>query len=169
MFDEQPLPEFGSASYPEVGTVDHNLLPEGCVVNYIDRQFVPGKLYHDRDNHRAKMKKGEVETTYDPGIWRNMRDPEGLASTFPAIVTALLGMLFGGVLRADDLICSKSRKLRLLFGYGALLVLIGLRGTCISQSIRICGTARSSVLSAVVRQLQWRSRICSSTSGRCTG
>jgi predicted acyltransferase len=125
MFDEQPLPEFGSASYPEVGTVDHNLLPEGCVVNYIDRQFVPGKLYHDRDNHRAKMKKGEVETTYDPGIWRNMRDPEGLASTFPAIVTALLGMLFGGVLRADDLICSKSRKLRLLFGYGALLVLIG--------------------------------------------
>ena len=31
-----------------------------------------------------------------------MRDPEGLASTIPAIVTALLGMFFGGVLRRPE-------------------------------------------------------------------
>ena len=125
MFEDQPLPNPGDPDYPNIGTVDHNLLPEGCVVNYFDRQYVPFRLYHDRNNYRAKIRSGEIDGTYDVGIWRQMRDPEGLASTFPAIVTALLGMLFGGLLRADDLFCSKWRKFRLMIGYGALLLLIG--------------------------------------------
>ncbi len=123
--NDNALPSPGDADYPEVGTVAHNLLPEGCVVNYIDRQFVPGRLYHDSNNARAKMRKGEMESTYDPKLWRDLRDPEGLASTFPAIVTALLGMLFGGILRREDMEVSKLKKVGLLLGWGVVLLVIG--------------------------------------------
>ena len=125
MFDENPLPAFDAPDYPALGTVDHNLLPEGCVVNYVDRQYVPGRLYHDKKNLRKAMRDGDMESTYNPEVWRTLRDPEGLASTFPAIVTALLGMLFGGVLRRDDLLCSKMKKVAILVGYGVLLLAIG--------------------------------------------
>lgn len=90
--EDNPLPDIDSEDYPEIGTVRHNMLPEGCVVNYVDRKLVPGKLYHDHDFQRGVIKE------YDPAVFRNLRDPEGLASTVPAIVTALLGMFFGGVL-----------------------------------------------------------------------
>ncbi len=125
LFEEDPLPNFDDPNYPEPGTVDHNLLPEGCVVNYFDRQYVPCKLYHDRDNVRKAIADGEIENTYNPSLWRNMRDPEGLACTFPAIVTALLGMLFGGVLRKDDLLCPKMKKVGILVGYGVILLVVG--------------------------------------------
>lgn len=125
LFNNNPLPSPGDPDYPEIGTVDHNLLPEGCVVNYIDRQYVPGRLYHDSDNARAKMRRGEIESAYDPALWRTLRDPEGLASTFPAIVTALLGMLFGGILRREDVEVPKLKKVALLVGWGAVLMVIG--------------------------------------------
>lgn len=63
-----PVPGFGPGDwYP-----GHNL------VDYIDRNLLPGKLY------------------------KIVRDPEGLFSTIPAIATVLLGALAGSWLRRDD-------------------------------------------------------------------
>lgn len=59
------------------------LSQEGCLVGYIDRTLFPGHLY---------MGDG------DPGF-----DPEGLLSTLPAIVTAMLGMFTGEFVRRKDL------------------------------------------------------------------
>ena len=139
LFEDNILPEFDDPDYPEIGTVAHNLLPEGCVVNYIDRKLVPGKLYHqprsvERDLATGKLysvkKDGdEIERTeiteYDPALYRQLRDPEGLASTWPAIVTALLGMIFGGVLCRENNVCSKWRKFMILVVGGAVLVAVG--------------------------------------------
>ncbi|MGE3313938.1 MAG: acyltransferase family protein [Planctomycetaceae bacterium] len=63
-----PVPGFGAGDwYP-----GHNL------VDYIDRNLLPGRLY------------------------KIVRDPEGLFSTIPAIATVLLGALAGAWLRRDD-------------------------------------------------------------------
>lgn len=139
LFEDNDLPEFDAPDYPAVGTVAHNLLPEGCIVNYIDRKLVPGKLYHEPKDverdlktgklYRVKGKDDERERVeiaeYDPALYREMRDPEGLASTWPAIATALLGMIFGGVLRRENDVCSKWRKFLILAVWGLLLLAIG--------------------------------------------
>ena len=62
-----PVPEFGAG----------NLEPGHTLTDYIDRLFVPGKLY------------------------QGDRDPEGLLATIPAIATALIGCLAGQLLRHD--------------------------------------------------------------------
>ena len=140
LFEDAALPDFDAPDYPEIGTIAHNLLPEGCVVNYIDRKLVPGKLYRqprsvERELSTGKLYSVEGEgdelvrteiTEYDPKLYRDLRDPEGLASTWPAIVTALLGMIFGGVLCRENEVCSKLRKFLILVAGGAVLVLIGL-------------------------------------------
>ena len=140
LFENNALPGFDDPDYPEIGSVAHNLLPEGCVVNYIDRRLVPGKLYRqprsvERELSTGKLYSVEGEgdelvrteiTEYNPELYRNLRDPEGLASTWPAIVTALLGMLFGGVLCRENEVCSKWRKLVVLVAGGVALVAIGL-------------------------------------------
>ncbi len=139
LFENNSLPGFDDPDYPEIGTVAHNLLPEGCFVNYLDRKLVPGKLYHqprsvERDLATGKLYsvKGEGDekerteiTEYDPALYRDLRDPEGLASTWPAIVTALLGMIFGGVLCRENNVCSKWRKFFTLVLGGVVLVAIG--------------------------------------------
>lgn len=61
-----PVPEYGAG----------NLTPGATLADFLDRKFLPGKLYH-----------GD-------------RDPEGLFSTIPAVATALLGALAGAFLRA---------------------------------------------------------------------
>ncbi|MBQ6828669.1 MAG: DUF5009 domain-containing protein [Thermoguttaceae bacterium] len=79
-------------------SIQKNFTMEGSVVGYVDRTIMPGRLY------------------------KGVHDPEGLASTVPAIVTALLGMLFGSVLR------SKSRnylKVFVLLFFGAALTCVG--------------------------------------------
>ena len=58
---------------PGQGTV--SLAPGETVVDWFDRQFLPGRLYH------------------------GVRDPEGLLSTLPAVVNALAGLLAGDYLR----------------------------------------------------------------------
>jgi predicted acyltransferase len=60
-----PVPEYGAG----------NLEPGKTLADYIDRQFLPGKLY------------------------KIVRDPEGILSTIPAIATALFGVLAGQWLR----------------------------------------------------------------------
>ena len=74
---------------------------EGNLVGYIDRHCLPGKL-----------------------IYGNF-DPEGLLSTLPAIVTALLGIYAGEIVRSTRL-GSGERKSLLLSGIGVVLVAIGL-------------------------------------------
>ncbi|MBQ9371043.1 MAG: DUF5009 domain-containing protein [Thermoguttaceae bacterium] len=125
IFEDNALPDFDAEDYPEIGTVAHNFLPEGCVVNYVDRKLVPGKLYHepkkvgDEDFRRANVQE------YDPALFRQLRDPEGLASTWPAIATALLGMIFGGFIRRDDREWSRWKKLSALLIGGVILLVIG--------------------------------------------
>ena len=75
---------------------------EGCLVGYIDRLTVPGRLL------------------------LKVHDPEGLFSTLPAIGTALLGMFAGEWIKLQRENISESKKVCGLIAVGACLVLIGL-------------------------------------------
>lgn len=55
-----------------------DLSPGHTLTDYIDRLLIPGKLHHD------------------------VRDPEGLLATIPAIATALLGVITGQMLMRRD-------------------------------------------------------------------
>jgi predicted acyltransferase len=72
--------------------------PCHTLADYIDRLLVPGKLYH-----------GD-------------RDPEGLFSTLPAIVTVLSGVFAGHWLRSDN---TGVRKTAGLFAGGVVCVVVG--------------------------------------------
>lgn len=75
------------------------LTREGNIVGYIDRIVMPSHIYY-----------------------KNVFDPEGLLSTLPAVVTAMLGMFAGELVRSDRY--SGGRKaLCLAAGAVALLVL----------------------------------------------
>ena len=77
------------------------LTEAGNIVGYIDRTIMPAHLYGNR------------------GF-----DPEGLLSTLPAIVTAMLGMFTGAFVRRSEEQVSGSRKaLRMAAGAAVLLVL----------------------------------------------
>ena len=77
------------------------LTEAGNIVGYIDRTIMPAHLYGNR------------------GF-----DPEGLLSTLPAIVTAMLGMFTGEFVRRSEEQVSGSRKaLRMAAGAAVLLVL----------------------------------------------
>ncbi len=80
-------------------SIQKNLSMEGSLVGYVDRSIMPGKLY------------------------KKVHDPEGLASTLPAIVTALLGMLFGSVLRSNK--TGALLKVLTLLGFGVALTAVG--------------------------------------------
>ena len=58
------------AHAPDLGSSDPYSM-EGCIVGYVDRLLLPGRLY------------------------KGIHDPEGILSTVPAVATALLGMLAG--------------------------------------------------------------------------
>ena len=76
------------------------LTREGCLAGYVDRLLLPGKLYGK---------------TFDP---------EGLLSTVPAVVTAMLGMFTGEFVRRSEERTSGSRKtLWMAAGAVALLAL----------------------------------------------
>lgn len=72
---------------------------KGSLVGYVDRMWLPGRLHG------------------------GIHDPEGLLSTLPAIVTAMLGMFAGELMKSDK---TPVRKLVLLAGGGIVLVLVGL-------------------------------------------
>lgn len=84
-----PVPGFGAG----------NLEPGATLTDWIDRQFLPGRLY------------------------RGVRDPEGILGTVPAIATALFGSLAGEWLLRRD--ASETRKTFALFVAGAVLLMLG--------------------------------------------
>lgn len=73
---------------------------EGCYAGYIDRLFLPGRLYY---------------TTFDP---------EGLFTTITAITTAMLGNFTGEFLLKKNI--SESRKALILFGSAVVLSLVAI-------------------------------------------
>ncbi|MCC8172285.1 MAG: DUF5009 domain-containing protein [Parabacteroides sp.] len=74
---------------------------EGCLVGYIDRMCMPGRLH------------------------LTVHDPEGLLSTLPAIATALLGMFTGQFVRLSRPGLTPARKALYLALAGIVLVIIG--------------------------------------------
>ena len=75
---------------------------EGCLVGYIDRLFLPGKLY------------------------KGIHDPEGILSLIPAIGTALLGMFSGELIKLKREGLTDVKKVLYLLAGGAFLLVIGL-------------------------------------------
>ncbi len=72
--------------------------PNGNLNWYLDRQFLPGRMY---------------EVT---------RDPEGILSTFPAIATALLGVLTGEWLAS---LHDAKRKVAVMLAFGTVCIIAG--------------------------------------------
>lgn len=73
---------------------------EGNIASYIDRVIMPGRLY------------------------LGVHDPEGLASSIPAIATALLGMFTGDLVRSARF--GMQQKLLLMLAAGVALLSLGL-------------------------------------------
>jgi len=86
-----PVPGFGAGV----------LTPEGNLAGFIDRLFLPGKLY------------------------LGTMDTEGILSTIPAISTALFGVFAGRFLQLENVRFSKLRKGLLLLVAGILSLLLG--------------------------------------------
>lgn len=86
-----PVPGFGAG----------HLSMEGSLAGYIDRLFLPGKLYN------------------------TVHDPEGILSTLPAISTALLGVFAGRLLRISGKWWTPVRKGLVLGGAGIVLLGLG--------------------------------------------
>ncbi|MBD2751857.1 acyltransferase family protein [Spirosoma validum] len=84
-----PVPGYGAG----------NLTMEGSLVGYVDRLFMPGRLY------------------------KVVHDPEGLLSTLPAIGTGLLGVFAGTILRQHGV--RDAQKLRQLVLMGVACVVLG--------------------------------------------
>lgn len=75
---------------------------EGNLAGYIDRNLIPGRFYQD------------------------FFDPEGILSTFPAIVTAMLGMFTGEFVRLPEKKVSGNRKTLFMLAATAVLLAAGL-------------------------------------------
>lgn len=79
---------------------------EGCLVGYIDRLFLPGAI-----------------PFYDGHF-----DPEGLLSAVPAVVTAMLGMFTGELIRQPEDKISGNRKTVLMLAAAVVLGLVAFAG-----------------------------------------
>lgn len=77
-----------------------SLSMEGCIVGYVDRCLLPGTL-HD-----------------------GIHDPEGLLSTLPAIVTALLGIFTGEFVRSKSVV-NEYKKVVVMFAAAMVLLVAG--------------------------------------------
>lgn len=75
---------------------------EGCLVGYVDRILLPGKLY------------------------LKIHDPEGILAVLPAIGTALLGMFSGEFIKMQKKGFTETKKVVWLLAGGAVLIAIGL-------------------------------------------
>lgn len=73
---------------------------EGCLVGYVDRCFLPGTLHNV------------------------IHDPEGILSTLPAIVTALLGIFTGDFVRSKS-VSNEYKKVAAMFGVAIVLLVAG--------------------------------------------
>lgn len=79
------------------------LSKEGCLVGYVDRCLIPGHLWWGEGGNF---------------------DPEGILSTLPAIVTAMLGMFTGEFVRREDL--KGGRKTLIMIAAAAVMLAVGL-------------------------------------------
>lgn len=86
-----PVPGFGAGDYSM----------EGSLVGYIDRLFLPGRLY------------------------LKVHDPEGILSTFPAIATALMGSITGNFLMKSDTTFPRIKKFYYLVAAAAIAMFVG--------------------------------------------
>ena len=86
---------------PDVPGADP-LSMQGNLVGYIDRLITPGRLIYDNGRF----------------------DPEGLLSTLPAIVTAMLGMFTGEWVRNEKV--SGGRKTLAMFAVAAVMALVAI-------------------------------------------
>ncbi len=105
-------------------SIQKNFSMAGGVVGYVDRCCVPGRLY-TKIGALSEEERGyfaDLERIEKKGV----HDPEGLASTLPAIVTALLGMIFGTVLMANPKEKSGYEKVVKLIVWGLILAGVGL-------------------------------------------
>lgn len=84
---------------PTPGYADAHLEPGMNLAAWVDQQLLPGKL------------------------WNQTWDPEGVLSTFPALVTAILGMLTGRFLLSSK---TWEEKVNYLFVGGFILTIIGI-------------------------------------------
>ncbi len=75
------------------------LTQDGCLAGYVDRQWLPGRL-----------------------VYGNF-DPEGLLSTLPAVVSAMIGMFAGDFIRRADL--SGSRKTLWMAAAAVAFLIVG--------------------------------------------
>lgn len=75
---------------------------EGCLVGYVDRICLPGRLH------------------------LTIHDPEGILSTLPAVATALLGMFTGEYIKRQKEGLTETKKVLCLTGAGCLLLGLGL-------------------------------------------
>lgn len=73
---------------------------DGCIAGYIDRLYLPGRL-----------------------IYGNF-DPEGLLSTLPAVVTAMLGMFAGEFVRMPESRISGGRKAAYMAAAAVVMALV---------------------------------------------
>lgn len=89
---------------PDVADAD-SLSREGCFVGYFDRCFLPGRLYMD-----------------------GRFDPEGLLSALPAVVTAMLGIFTGELIRLPEERMSGSRKTLWMLAGAAVLAVVAIAG-----------------------------------------
>ncbi len=120
LFTASYTPSLQDKEYPKPGSLDYNLLPEGNVVNWIDRTLVPGKLFCDTSNLRASVK-----GKFDPMIYRELRDPEGIGSSLGSMLTALLGLIVGTFMLVPSSSISDRKKLIYLLSISLLLIGVG--------------------------------------------
>jgi predicted acyltransferase len=91
-----PVPGYGAG----------DLTPGHTLTDYLDRLLIPGELYHHiRDSE---------------GVRHNIRDPEGLLATVPAIGTALAGALTGQLLKNPRLSGQQKTLVMIVSGFVCL-------------------------------------------------
>ena len=105
-----PVPGFGAG----------NLTPQGCINGYIDRMYLPGKLYRD------------------------IYDPEGLLCVISAGGIALMGTFAGTILRSKK--TGDWRKIGLLAAIGTGSVLVALAVSSFYPVIKSCWTTSFNLL-----------------------
>ena len=94
------LVKFVPAPDMPAGTDPYSM--EGCIVGFVDRVCLPGRLY---------------QGTFDP---------EGILSLIPAVVTAMLGMFTGEFLRLPKEKVSGDRKTLCMLAAAAVMLGVGL-------------------------------------------
>lgn len=110
-----PLDPYWMARFDEPHYLNGPFSINGCWNGWFDRHFLPGRLLFGGPNYGAAQ------------LPTRMLDPEGLLSTLPAAVTALLGMFAGDVIRSTTF--SPRCKVGLLAFAGGVCGLLALAWT----------------------------------------